>query len=44
MEPLALPTLNFDVEISTKSIIYLALAIIIASLIVMVIARQTKAS
>lgn len=37
-----LPTFDFEVSIDPKSIIYLALAVIVASLIVMLIARYTK--
>jgi len=39
---ITLPTMEFDVEIGTKSLIYLALAIIVSSLIVILIARTTK--
>jgi hypothetical protein len=41
-ENITLPTFEFDVSIGTKSIIYLALAIIVSSLIVILIARMTK--
>jgi len=42
MENLNLPTLSFDLAISNRSIIYLAISIIVASLIVILIARHTQ--
>ena len=37
-----LPTIEFDVEIGIRSIIYLSLAIILSAVVVIMIARYTK--